>query len=83
MIEITLGHYLSLSAIIFSIGVTSDPTEILTGLFKYFCEILRMLFGKVAENKRVWWFFGTNFKINSIWGVKPISSILSVSSNTR
>ena len=57
--------------------------EILSGLFRYLSEILTIFWGRVAENNNVWWSFGTNFKIISICGVKPISNILSVSSNTK
>ena len=71
------------SCLIFAIGTDVDPADILSGLFKYRSEILIIFCGKVAENNKVWWSFGTNFKIISICGVKPISNILSVSSNTR
>ena len=73
----------NVSCLIFSIGDDKDPTAIRSGLFKYFSEILKMLFGNVAENNSVWCSFGTNFKINSIWGVNPISNIRSVSSKTK
>ena len=71
------------SCLIFSIGVDIDPTDILSGLFKYFWDIFKILLGNVAENNNVWCSFGINFNINSIWGVKPISNILSVSSSTK
>ena len=71
------------SCFIFAIGIEVDPVEILSGLFKYLSEIRTIFWGNVAENNKVWWSFGINFSINSIWGVKPISNILSVSSNTK
>jgi hypothetical protein len=37
----------------FSIGVVVDPTEILSGLFKYFSANLKTYLGKVAENNNV------------------------------
>ena len=77
------GVIWKVSCLIFSIGVETDPTEILSGFLKYFSEIFNILFGKVAENNNVWCSFGINFKIISIWGVNPISSILSVSSKTK
>ena len=43
----------NVSCLIFSIGVDKEPTAILSGLFKYFSEILKILFGKVAENNKV------------------------------
>ena len=73
----------NVSCLIFSIGEDKEPTAIRSGLLRYFSEILKILFGKVAENNNVWWSFGINFNINSIWGVKPISNIRSVSSRTR
>ena len=73
----------NVSCLIFAIGSDNDPTDILSGLFKYFCDIFKILSGKVAENNNVWCSFGINFKINSIWGVKPISNIRSVSSRTK
>ena len=39
--------------------------------------------GSVAENNNVWCFFGTVLKTWFIWGVKPISNIRSLSSNTK
>ena len=36
--------------LIFSFGVDNDPTDTLSGLFRYFCEIFKMFSGKVAEN---------------------------------
>ena len=38
------------SCLIFSIGVDKDPTETLSGLLRYFCEIFKIFSGKVAEN---------------------------------
>ena len=73
----------NVSCFIFSIGDDNEPTAIRSGLFKYFSEILKILFGKVAENNKVWCSLGINFKISSIWGVKPISNIRSVSSKTK
>ena len=71
------------SCLIFAIGTEVFPVDILSGLFRYLSEILKIFWGNVAENNNVWWSFGTNFKIISICGVKPISSILSVSSKTK
>ena len=71
------------SCFIFAIGTVVDPADILVGLVKYLSDILRISFGKVAENNNVWWFLGTNLRIFSICGVNPISNILSVSSNTK
>ena len=65
---------------IFAIGVVVDPTEILSGLIKYFSESLRISLGKVAENNSVCLFFGTVCNIWFIWGAKPWSKILSASS---
>ena len=81
--------YLSLSltcitsCLILVIGVVVDPTLILAGSFKYLSAILTIFCGRVAENNNVWCFLGTCFNICSICGVKPISSILSVSSRTK
>ena len=73
----------SVSCLILDIGTDVAPVEILSGLFKYLSEILKIFWGNVAENSNVWWSFGTNFKTISICGVNPISNILSVSSNTK
>ena len=73
----------SVDCLIFAIGTDVDPVEILSGFVKYLSEILKMFCGKVAENNNVWWSLGTNFNIISICGVKPMSNILSVSSNTK
>ena len=58
------------------------PTETLSGFVKYFVESFSISFGIVAENNNVCLFFGTNFKILSIWIPNPMSSIRSVSSKT-
>ena len=71
------------SCLIFAIGVDVEPTEILVGLFKYFSASLKILPGKVAENSKVWCFFGTVSNTWLIWGVNPISNILSDSSKTK
>ena len=71
------------SCFIFAIGTEVEPAEILSGWFKYLSDIFKILPGKVAENNKVWCSLGIKFKTISIWGVNPISSILSVSSKTK
>ena len=72
-----------ISCLIFFDNVFSLSTDILSGFFKYFFDKVIMFLGNVAENIKVCFFCGINFKIWSIWIPKPISSIRSVSSKTR
>ena len=72
-----------ISCLILSIGVEVEPTEILTGFFRYLSASLTILFASVAENNNVWCFSGTVSKTWLICGVKPISSIRSLSSKTK
>ena len=71
------------SCLIFLATVLDSPTDIRIGSFKYLDDNLRILFGIVAENIKTCLLTGKNFIILFIWTSKPISSILSVSSNTK
>ncbi len=72
-----------ISCLIFLATVFDSPTDIRTGSFKYLEDNLRILLGIVAENIKTCLLTGKNLIILFICTSKPISSILSVSSNTK
>ena len=74
---------LILSWVIFSAGLWVGLTDILSGLVRYFFDRATMLFGMVAENRKVCLSFGMYTAISSSCSPKPTSNILSASSNTK
>ena len=62
---------------------SSDSIAILSGLWRYFFDNCIIFAGKVAEKSKVCLSEGMYCNVWSIWTPKPISSILSVSSNTK